>query len=258
MRLSSSGEKKHNLGGDQSESRRDRSAEPIWFSSQEFESSGNGGSSWIVLVLPRTPRTASIDENASSVHRLAEVLGNPAGEKLLDANLLQQQTATKKAAKFAPKRVLFVVWTDPVDLHRKHTFYLRMRWRTRERHPLLNLRGLATDELEEMVRLQPNFWCRIRTFRSGSRTWKRWRSVRLGWRWSGETPKFAVNQRCRSTGRLATFFPQSTNSLANFIRKCSARKTKYQGVSAVRKTDATTHAQPASLQWRYSEPFFFA
>src|SRR5260370_34811901 len=54
-----------------------------------------------------------------------------------------------------------------------------------------------------------------------------------------------------ATGRLRDFLPQSTNSHGNFIRKCSTRTTKYQEYQRRwKKTDATTHAQPASFAVR--------
>src|SRR5258708_3550596 len=98
----------------------------------------------------------TVDEIRSSVHRLAEVLGNPAAGEALDANLLQQEDLLrKKLQNSAAKRGLFVVWTDPVISIGKHTFISDAPAHAGATYVVEASRDWPQLSLEEMVRLQP-------------------------------------------------------------------------------------------------------
>jgi len=100
----------------------------------------------------------TIDEIRSSVRRLAEVLGNPAAGQTLDASLLQQETALrKKLQNVAAKRVLFIVWTDPLISIGKHTFIADALEHAGAISVVESSQDWPQMSLEEMVRLQPEF-----------------------------------------------------------------------------------------------------
>jgi len=100
----------------------------------------------------------TIDEIRSSVRRLAEVLGNAAAGETLDASLLQQETALqKKLQNVAPKRVLFIVWTDPLISVGKHTFIADAMRHAGAVSVVESSQDWPQMSLEEMVRLQPEF-----------------------------------------------------------------------------------------------------
>jgi iron complex transport system substrate-binding protein len=98
----------------------------------------------------------TVDEIRSSVRRLAEILGNsPAGE-VLDAALLQQETALqKKLQNAAPKRVLFIVWTDPLISIGRHTFIADALQHAGAISVVESSQDWPQMSLEEMVHLQP-------------------------------------------------------------------------------------------------------
>ena len=100
----------------------------------------------------------SIDEIRSSVRRLAEVLGNSAAGETLDATLLQRETALRqKLQDVAPKRVLFIVWTDPLISVGKHTFIADALQHAGAVSVVESSQDWPQMSLEEMVRLQPEF-----------------------------------------------------------------------------------------------------
>jgi iron complex transport system substrate-binding protein len=100
----------------------------------------------------------TIDEIRSSVRRLAEVLGNPAAGETLDATLLQRETTLrKKLQDVAPKRVLFIVWTDPLISVGKHTFIADALQHAGAVSVVESSQDWPQMSLEEMVRLQPEF-----------------------------------------------------------------------------------------------------
>jgi iron complex transport system substrate-binding protein len=100
----------------------------------------------------------TIDEIRSSVHRLAEVLGNSAAGEALDAALLQQEaTLRKKLQNAAAKRVLFMVWTDPLISIGKHTFIADALEHAGAISVVESSQDWPQMSLEEMVRLQPEF-----------------------------------------------------------------------------------------------------
>jgi iron complex transport system substrate-binding protein len=100
----------------------------------------------------------TIDEIRGSVRRLAEVLGNPAAGEALDSALLQQETALRKKLQNAkPKRVLFIVWTDPLISVGKHTFIADALQHAGAISVVESSQDWPQMSLEEMVRLQPEF-----------------------------------------------------------------------------------------------------
>jgi cobalamin transport system substrate-binding protein len=100
----------------------------------------------------------TIDEIRSSVRRLAEILGNAAAGEVLDAALLQQETALqKKLQNAAPKRVLFIVWTDPLISIGKHTFIADALAHAGAISVVESSQDWPQMSLEEMARLQPEF-----------------------------------------------------------------------------------------------------
>jgi iron complex transport system substrate-binding protein len=108
------------------------------------------------------PRT--IDEIRSSVHRLAEVLGNPAAGEALDHQLLQKENSLhERLRSVTPKRVLFVVWTDPLISVGKQTFIADALSQAGAISIVESSQDWPQMSLEEMVRLQPE----ILVFASG-------------------------------------------------------------------------------------------
>jgi iron complex transport system substrate-binding protein len=100
----------------------------------------------------------TIDQIRSSVRRLAEVLGNPAAGEALDSGLLQQETALRKKLQNAkPKRVLFIVWTDPLISVGKHTFIADALQHAGAISVVESSQDWPQMSLEEMMRLQPEF-----------------------------------------------------------------------------------------------------
>lgn len=100
----------------------------------------------------------TVDEIRKSVHRLAEVLGNPAAGDALDNELLQQETSLRKRLRSTtPKRVLFVVWTDPLISIGKHTFIADALAHANAVSVVDSSQDWPQMSLEEMVRLQPDY-----------------------------------------------------------------------------------------------------
>jgi iron complex transport system substrate-binding protein len=98
----------------------------------------------------------TIDEIRSSVRRLAEVMGNPAAGEALDEALLQQETSLRERLQNAvPKRVLFIVWTDPLISIGKHTFIADALEHAGGISVVESSQDWPQMSLEEMVRLQP-------------------------------------------------------------------------------------------------------
>jgi iron complex transport system substrate-binding protein len=100
----------------------------------------------------------TMDEIRSSVHRLADVLGNaPAGETL-NAQLLQKEKLLQqKLQGVQPTRVLFVVWTEPLISVGKHTFIADALTHAGATSVVESSQDWPQISLEEMVRLQPEF-----------------------------------------------------------------------------------------------------
>ena len=98
----------------------------------------------------------SVDEIRSSVHKLAEVLGNSAAGETLDHELELQETRLRERLQNAqPKRVLFVVWTDPLISIGQHTFIADALTHAGATSVVESSQDWPQMSLEEMVRLQP-------------------------------------------------------------------------------------------------------
>src|SRR5262249_20816068 len=93
-----------------------------------------------------------------SVHRLADVLGNPSAGESLDAELLQKEKLLQqKLRRVQPARALFVVWTDPLISVGKHTFIADALAHAGATSVVESSQDWPHISLEEMVRLQPQF-----------------------------------------------------------------------------------------------------
>jgi iron complex transport system substrate-binding protein len=100
----------------------------------------------------------NLDEIRSSVHRLADVLGNPSAGEALDATLLQKEKLLQqKLQSLQPARALFVVWTDPLISVGKHTFIADALTHAGATSVVESSQDWPHISLEEMVRLQPQF-----------------------------------------------------------------------------------------------------
>ena len=100
----------------------------------------------------------TVDEIRASVHRLAEILGNPAAGEALDQALLLQQTSLRQRLQHTPPtRVLFVVWTDPLQSIGKHTFLYDALIHAGAISVVESSQDWPQMSLEEMVRLQPEY-----------------------------------------------------------------------------------------------------
>jgi cobalamin transport system substrate-binding protein len=100
----------------------------------------------------------TIDEIRNSVHRLAEIMGNPAAGEALDKALLQQETGLRdRLQNRTLKRVLFIVWTDPLISVGKHTFIADALQHAGSISVVESSQDWPQMSLEEMVRLQPEF-----------------------------------------------------------------------------------------------------
>jgi len=100
----------------------------------------------------------NLDEIRGSVHRLAEVLGNPAAGEALDAALLEREKLLQqKLQRVQPARALFVVWTDPLISVGKHTFIADALTHAGATSVADSWQDWPHISLEEVVRLQPQF-----------------------------------------------------------------------------------------------------
>jgi iron complex transport system substrate-binding protein len=100
----------------------------------------------------------TVDEIRSSLRRLAEILGNPGAGEALDRELLQQETNLQRRLQNIPaKRVLFVVWTDPLISVGQHTFLADALVHAGAVSVVQSSQDWPQMSLEEMVRLQPEY-----------------------------------------------------------------------------------------------------
>lgn len=100
----------------------------------------------------------TVNEIRSSLRRLADILGNPAAGEALDRDLLQQETSLQQRLQnTTPKRVLFVVWTDPLQSVGKHTFIADALVHAGAVSVVESSQDWPQMSLEEMVRLQPEY-----------------------------------------------------------------------------------------------------
>jgi iron complex transport system substrate-binding protein len=100
----------------------------------------------------------TVDEIRKSVHRLAEVLGNPGAGEALDSVMLQEETSLRQRLQnTTPKRVLFIVWTDPLISVGGRTFIADALAHAGAVSVVESLQDWPQMSLEEMVRLQPDY-----------------------------------------------------------------------------------------------------
>jgi iron complex transport system substrate-binding protein len=94
----------------------------------------------------------------SSTHRLADVLGAQAAGKTLDDELHQQLTALQtKLAGIPPRRVLFIVWPEPLISIGKQTFIADALREAGAVSIVDSQQNWPQVNLEEVVRLQPDY-----------------------------------------------------------------------------------------------------
>jgi ABC-type Fe3+-hydroxamate transport system substrate-binding protein len=100
----------------------------------------------------------SIDGILSSTKRLAEVLGAAQAGSEVEADLRKRlKTLSQKLGTQAPRRVLFVVWTDPLISIGKDTFIADALRRAGAVSIVDSNQDWPQVNLEEMARLQPDF-----------------------------------------------------------------------------------------------------
>jgi iron complex transport system substrate-binding protein len=100
----------------------------------------------------------NLDEIRNSLHRLADVLGNPSAGEALDRTLLEREKALQQKLQSAqPVAALFVVWTDPLISVGKHTFIADALAHAGAASVVESLQDWPRISLEEVVRLQPQF-----------------------------------------------------------------------------------------------------
>lgn len=100
----------------------------------------------------------NLDEIRRSLHRLADVLGNPSAGETLDAELLGKDKALQqKLRNLQPTRALFVVWTEPLVSVGKHTFIADALTHAGAASVVESSQDWPRISLEEMVHLQPEF-----------------------------------------------------------------------------------------------------
>jgi iron complex transport system substrate-binding protein len=98
----------------------------------------------------------SIDEIRGSVRKLAEVLGSPEAGDSLDRSLLKAENELRRRIEgVAPKRALFVIWTDPLISVGKHTFLADALSHAGALSVVDSAQDWPQISMEEMVRLQP-------------------------------------------------------------------------------------------------------
>ena len=100
----------------------------------------------------------SVDAILSSTQRLADILGTPeAGASL--ANQLQHRLADvhQRVALLSPRRVLFVVWTEPLISIGKNTFIADAIQKAGGVSVVDSSQSWPQMNLEEVVKLQPEF-----------------------------------------------------------------------------------------------------
>lgn len=99
----------------------------------------------------------TVDEIRTSVRRLADVLGNPAAGESLDTELQRKETElSQRLQNVPPKRVLFIVWTDPLISVGRHTFIADALIHAGAISVVDSAQDWPQMSLEEMVRLQPD------------------------------------------------------------------------------------------------------
>ena len=94
----------------------------------------------------------------SSTHKLADVLGAPDAGKTLENELHQRLAALQtKLAGIPPRRVLFIVWTEPLISIGKQTFIADALREAGAVSIVESEQSWPQMNLEEVVRLQPDY-----------------------------------------------------------------------------------------------------
>ena len=100
----------------------------------------------------------TIDEIRTSIARLADVLGKPAAGVTLENELQRKESVLeKRLLNVSVKRVLFVVWTDPLISIGRRTFIADALTHAGAVSVVDSSQDWPQMSLEEMVHLQPQF-----------------------------------------------------------------------------------------------------
>jgi iron complex transport system substrate-binding protein len=100
----------------------------------------------------------TVDEIVSSTQTLADVLGAPEAGKALADELRNRLAALEtKLAAVPPKRVLFIVWTEPLISVGKHTFIADALRKAGAISLVDSSQDWPQMNLEEVVHLQPDY-----------------------------------------------------------------------------------------------------
>lgn len=100
----------------------------------------------------------TVDAIISSTQRLAEVLGAPEVANALAKDLEQRLAETQnRVAAFPPRRVLFIVWTEPLISIGKDTFIADALRHAGAVSVVDSSQSWPQVNLEEIVKLQPEF-----------------------------------------------------------------------------------------------------
>lgn len=100
----------------------------------------------------------TVEEVVSSTERLADVLGSPAAGTDLAAKLEKRLAELKqRLTRVQPKRVLFVVWSEPLISTGQHTFVADALRRAGAESIVQSRQDWPQVSLEEVVHLQPDY-----------------------------------------------------------------------------------------------------
>jgi ABC-type Fe3+-hydroxamate transport system substrate-binding protein len=125
----------------------------------------------------------NVDEIISSTQKLAALLNIEAAGKTLAEELQQRLAALQsKLNNVPPKRVLFIVWTDPLISIGKHTFIADALRRAGAVSIVDSAQDWPQISLEEVVHLQPDFLVFAANHSEGATRDFEMLSVRQGWR----------------------------------------------------------------------------
>jgi iron complex transport system substrate-binding protein len=100
----------------------------------------------------------TVAEILSSTEKLADVLGAPEAGKSLGEELQGRLAALQaKLAAVPPRRVLFIVWTEPLISTGQHTFIADVLRKAGAASIVESSQDWPQTSLEEVVRLQPEY-----------------------------------------------------------------------------------------------------
>jgi len=125
----------------------------------------------------------TVDEIISSTQRLAEVLGAPVAGKAVSEDLARRLAALQeRVGSIPPRRVLFIVWNDPLITIGKNTFIADALRHAGAVSIMESAQDWPQMSLEEVVRLQPDYLVFVPSH-SENVTWDvDALAVRPGWR----------------------------------------------------------------------------